>query len=188
MDAVLNDNADGFNGRAGRITPRATETVPVTDVRAGDTVIDTNSHGVPVYRVVSASTADPLNKGHWTLSFDVGRNVAGPGEDWTATISHGSLGVSDTSTIERVSDLGNWEMAEVARLRPLDQLADGRGLWEVARQVSTDKQILVRFAGSDNFVKMRPGTVVLVEGRRINVDVEQAMKRSERLRMAQRGF
>lgn len=181
MEAILNPNRSTTikgSDRAEAIAPRATEMTRARDLKAGDTVITNNSALVPAYRVVSGSHPDNLNPGRWAVTFDPGRDVPGPGLDWHPGDGSTSHVVYGDAMVERVTDLSDFEMCGVSGLRSLDMTFDGRGVWEVARQVDTNGYVLVRFAGTDNFEPFRPGTVFLVRGRRINKHVDSACEKA----------
>jgi hypothetical protein len=159
--------------------PRQTETVKVRELVIGDTVVRKNLHGVPFYRVISSIEE---SGGHWTVSYDQDRDTAGPGELGKGTISNGGETLAPDTEVTRVSDLGDYEMTQVYSLRPLDKTACGRGVWQVAKQVDSQRRTLVRFAGTDNFEPYPLCSTVLVEGRRVNVHVAGGQKKSEKER------
>lgn len=149
------------------IKRRATELVLVSEIRPGDTVIDRNSVGALMYRVVATSEADKLNPGCWSLRFDRARDVAGPGMVFFPTFLADGVTQRDTAMVERVTDLGTDEMCTVMKLKEIDKLsADGRVVWQVARQVDSQSRLMVRFASQDEWDRFPLLAVVLVRGRR----------------------
>lgn len=153
-----------------------TEPVSMRDLRSGDTVIDENLWGRTAYRVVQTSGpfGGKMQLPHgesadmWTVTFDRDRDVPGPGESFLPTFTAAGRTALPDAPFRRVTDLGDWEMCQVYRLRELDILADDRTVWDVARHVTSDRNVLVRFEREDDFTPFPLGAVLRVQGRRVN--------------------
>lgn len=152
-------------------TPLKSEKVEARDVKPGDTLLDRNLHGVPVYRVVKSSKAHPYKATttvgnvtteheQWTVTFDRARDVPGPGEEHHVTISSDGLTAGPDHEWERVTELPEgFVMTQAARFVELDWV-DGISrdkhhvFWQKANQVDSKDNVLVRFARDDDFMRM----------------------------------
>jgi hypothetical protein len=148
---------------------RPTETVPVTDINAGDWVIADNSAGVKFYRLVTRRDLSVLTFHRWR--FLGAQDKDRPGfADNLATIPTGSEGRQylRTSTVERVISMGGVHPMYALWLArgthgELDQLIDGRVVWQVAKQVDKQGNLLIRFASTDEFVPVPLDTIALLD-------------------------
>lgn len=156
----------------------ATETVPVTDVKPGDWVINTNSALVPFYRLVIPNprrSYNPTAKAE--LTFHEDRWIGGPDKrrpgklgNW-ATIPNGGNGIAwgyEGATIERVLGIpdGIHLMYPLYLSRgshgDLDKLVDGRIVWDKAKHVHSSGDSMIRIAHEDEFTRVPPGCIALV--------------------------
>lgn len=142
--------------------PLATETVPMDQLKPGDTVLDHNLHGLPVYRVVQSSKLDDLNQGRfWLVSYHRERDVPGPGIEFMPTISAGGIGAAPDRPFERVTELPEGRvMCRASKFQELDWVEglsrdEHHVVWQTAKQVDSKENVLVRFARDDDFMRMR---------------------------------
>jgi hypothetical protein len=148
---------------------RRTETVPVTEISAGDWIIASNSAGVKFYRLVTKRERAVVTFHQWRFIGAQDKDRPGFADD-LATIPTGgdSYSYLYSSTVERVTDMGDVHPIYSLWLArgesgKLDRLIDGRSVWQVAKQVDKGNNLLIRFAGTDEFVPVPLDTIALLD-------------------------
>jgi hypothetical protein len=144
------------------------EPVAIKNIAAGDTVLMRNSWGAAALRYVEQSGADKLNAGAWTVKVARPRDVPGPGEEHTPTISSDGLTMAEDDTMYRLKGLsrGQQALTTVYRLQKLDRIiwrGDKHVVWQVADQVDSHGMVMVRFAREDDFRHLPPSRVFVAE-------------------------
>jgi hypothetical protein len=151
--------------------PLKSEKVQARDVKPGDTLIAYNLHRVPVYRVVKESKPYPhplrrtengttTEHAQWSVVFDRARDVPGPGERYSATISSDGLTAGPDYMWERVTELPDgFVMTCASRFVELDWVEgisrdEHHVFWQAAKHLDSKDNVLVRFALDDDFTRL----------------------------------
>lgn len=156
-----------LNDVYGRIRPRATEPVTYDDLNVGDTIIFCHYPSTRAYRVVAEVKRNDASEMVF-VKFDLARDGI-PLSDFSGTFSSDSEWTKATAPVERVTDLGDREMTRLAQLKELDYIISADKLvWQVAKNITSKGELLVRFAHEDSFTPLPMYGVVEVytHGRR----------------------